>query len=84
MLEGYCIKDEKSQTFGQPFFVRNVVTACRTVIQAATDVNTNLNKFSSDFSLYKICNFNDENGEIENAAPLLIVTVPQLLAQKGE
>jgi len=82
MIEGYSIYDEKAKLFSPPFFVKNVMLAVRSVNGAATEPTSQLAKFPNDYSLYRICNFNEESGDVENASPAHIVSIQQII-EKG-
>lgn len=76
----YSVKDEKIGLFIGPFFSNGVVDALRSLTIAANDANSNLNRFSQDFSLYHLGTLDDESGKITTLNnPELITTVLQLI-----
>lgn len=81
MLEGYSVKDEKAGVFAPPFFTKSVVTAVRSLTDAAMDGKTTLAKYPNDFALYRICAFDEEHGEIHDATPTIICKVSDLVGK---
>lgn len=64
MLNLYAVKDVKSQLFNNPFVQKTDGTAIRTFATACEDKNTDLNKYPSDFSLYRIGTYDEESGKL--------------------
>lgn len=59
-----AIYDKKAKTYGAVYTERNPEVAIRNFSQACQDTNTNLNKFSEDFNLVMLANYNEETGKI--------------------
>lgn len=57
------------ETYLTPFWSRNVVDATRNLSVAVSDPQSNLNRFAEEYSLYKLCELNDETGEIISTKP---------------
>lgn len=60
----YSIYDSKANFFGNPFVSTNHATAIRTFAQACEDPNSELNRYSTDFSLHYIGHYDDSTGVI--------------------
>lgn len=60
----FSVYDMKSKVFSIPFFSVNQATALRDFERACRDVNSDLNAFPNDFSLYELGSFDDNTGLI--------------------
>jgi len=84
ILNVYSIFDTKALVFNTPFFAHNNASAVRSVSDLAADLNTSVGRHPSDFVLYRIGQYNDEQGVL---APLDIrehvVDVISLVAPKA-
>ena len=73
-MEIYSVFDEASKAFGTPFFMQNNAMALRAFSDLVNDPQSSINKHPSDYKLYKIGTFNDENANIKSSEiPELIV-----------
>jgi len=60
----YSVFDKKAQLFCAPFYSVNDQTALRDFTRAANDQDSDINRYSLDYSLYYIGSFDDESGHI--------------------
>jgi len=80
MLNIFCIKDIKHDSYANPFFSKNVPDAMRQIIMAAENPNSMLAKFSQHFVLYQSGSFMEDSGRlVEFPDPLMIATVSDLV-----
>lgn len=68
-LNIYSLFDKKAATFHQPFYSTHDGVAQRMVAASAADVNSSLGQFPSDYSLYRIGTFDDQNAEVQAEIP---------------
>lgn len=66
----YSVLDTKAESFGTPFFMPNRAMAQRAFNDLAHDDKTLVNKHPSDFMLYEIGDYEDENGELTPCKPI--------------
>lgn len=71
-----AVKDAKIGNFQQPFTSPSVGVAARSFQDAIENKNqdTDISRHPTDFSLWKIAEFNDETGEITANKPTHIMT----------
>lgn len=62
----YSIYDRKAEIFNTPFFCRNDSVALRSFEDLLKDDRTTVSQHPEDFVLYKLGQFNDENGQVVN------------------
>lgn len=62
--EIYSIFDSKTKAFGTPFFQLNEEVAYRTSASLLTDGDSTVRKHPEDFSLFKVGEFDDDQGKI--------------------
>ncbi|WNK13634.1 MAG: nonstructural protein [Microvirus sp.] len=67
----YSVFDAKTDAFAQPFFAPTNGSALRSFISAAQDPATLLSKHPGDYSLYQIGEFDDDDGQIKAAEPIV-------------
>nr|QJB19143.1 MAG: nonstructural protein [Microvirus sp.] len=60
----FTVFDSKALVYSTPFFSVNLGTALRDFAAACNDKNTELNKYSQDFSLHQIGEYDDDTGFI--------------------
>jgi len=76
-----CVKDTAARVFGTPFFVQAAAQAIRSLRDEVNskDSQSDVNRHPSDFELYEIGVFNDDNGAIiPHEAPVLIARAKDL------
>ena len=61
--EIFCIRDNKSNVYNLPFFCNSLPAAIRNVSRAVMDETTQLNAFPQDFDLFKLGEYDDEQGK---------------------
>ncbi len=62
----YAVKDIKVMAYSPPFIKETDIEAQRFFYELSQDVKTNINKYPSDFELYKIGTCDDSTGELES------------------
>lgn len=60
----YAIRDEKANYYHLPFACKTQTDAVRNCQNAVMDPQSNLHRFSDDYSLYTLGHFNEETGEL--------------------
>lgn len=68
-LNAYCIYDNKSLSYGAPFFAPSDGSAIRSFTDLANDSQTMVGRHPRDFSLFCVGGFDDANA-------LLVATTP--------
>jgi len=66
----FAVRDTKSESFGTPFFMPNRAMALRAFNDLAQDPKTTINKHPTDYVLFEIGYFEDENAEITPLKPV--------------
>lgn len=67
----FSVFDSKAKLFSTPFYSHNDKTAQRDFARAVNDSNSDLSKFSEDYSLMELGEFDDENGSFNiHTAPI--------------
>lgn len=67
----FSVFDSKAKLFSTPFYSHNEGTARRDFARAVNDPSSDLSKFSEDYSLMELGEFDDENGSFQlHAAPV--------------
>lgn len=81
----YAIRDEKAAYFHTPFACKSQQDAVRNCINAVNDPQSNLNRFSDDYSLYTLGHFNELDGVITplKSGPERITTLSVLKNQEA-
>lgn len=80
----FSVYDLKGRLFGMPFYAPNVEIGTRYVAAAVNggSADSMLSKFPSDFRLYKLGEFSDDDGAIEAlAVPEMIVECSALVKE---
>lgn len=62
ILKGFSVYDEKAQTYSNPVFVNNKGVALRSFMDEVANNQSQLNKHSSDFKLYEVGEFDNNEG----------------------
>lgn len=73
VLVAYSVHDSVAQFFGSPFFCKTDGEARRLFADACKDSRSNLSEHPTDFSLYRLGQFDDNSGDLVPVAPVLIV-----------
>lgn len=68
-LKIYSIRDQKAEMFLQPFFAVNEAVAKRSFVTAAMDESHDFNRFSEDYSLWEIGEFDGLAGVVSDVLP---------------
>lgn len=77
----FSVYDSKAAVFCTPFFSENNHTALRAFRYAANDQTTEIGKYPSDYTLYKIGTFDNLTGEILPVEPVPIALAITLVNQ---
>lgn len=81
----YSIRDNKMNSFGTPVLLENDSVAVRQFGDIITEGNTVMSKHPSDFTLYKIGEFDMESGKFTNLdCPSALATGSDFGIPKGE
>ena len=69
LIEVYCIRDEKQEGFGRPFFVTNEAMAHRAFEQAVSGGDKMMSEYPDDYVLYAIGIWDDVSGVFTGQDP---------------
>lgn len=75
----YAVLDVKCNLYGNPIFQASDGVAIRAFGTACEDEKTELNKYPSDFSLYRIGTYDIESGEIKGQTPTQIANASEFV-----
>jgi uncharacterized protein (DUF2344 family) len=73
-LNIYSIRDKKAEAYMKPFFLPQDGLAIRAIKESLMEQNQ-LSMHAADFCLYRIGQFDEESGSIENCLPQYISEV---------
>lgn len=71
----FSLYDSKAKMFGTPFFMPTIGMALRALQDLTNDNQSMVSRHPSDFSLYELGEFNDEDGSTQNKIPLNMVAI---------
>ena len=74
MKKIFCIKDEKSGAYYDPFTMGNTIDAQRTFMQAMKAEKSMIAQYPEDFNLYLVGEYDEMKGMITPQKPVLILT----------
>ena len=63
--EIFAVYDNKTETYGQPYFAITKGEAIRAFQDIINDITHPLGKHPEDFALYALGTYNDKNGDLE-------------------
>lgn len=69
-LFAYSVYDNKALVYGTPFFAVNDGSAIRSFYDLSNDPNTTVGRHPSDFSLFCVGAYDDQNASLVAAAPV--------------
>lgn len=69
IIKIFAVFDTKAQAFNSPFFVSNEGMAIRGFTDAVNDKNNSIGQHPEDYTLFRIGDYNDENGAITPESP---------------
>lgn len=79
----YSVYDSKSATFCNPFTEQNDQTATRSFAFAANDLDNDIGRYPSDYTLFRVASFNFETGLlVSESTPINIALAYTLI--RGE
>lgn len=73
LLNAYSIFDNKALQYHPPFYASTDAAAVRQVSDLVQDLNTQVGRHPSDFVLFCVGEWNDQNGGFTPALPLIHV-----------
>lgn len=79
-----AVRDSAVQAFGRPFVVQARGQAIRSFQDECKNESSDIAKHPSDYDLYVIGEFNDENGEITPQVPQLLLRAVDATLPKPE
>ncbi|AXH73206.1 MAG: nonstructural protein [Microviridae sp.] len=77
MKKIFCVYDNKSTVFANPFVSQNTATALRDFQTAATDPQSNLSQYPEDFILFEIGSFDEDKGVVSPILPINLGSADQ-------
>lgn len=69
LIRAYSIFDSKALVYHQPFFAPTNGAAVRMLADTANDLSTSIGRHPSDYVLYCVGQYNDQNGEMKPFSP---------------
>ncbi len=63
-MKMFAIKDSKAEAFLQPFFTPTIGTAIRSFQQAVNQEGSDFQKYSADYTLFELADFDERKGEV--------------------
>jgi hypothetical protein len=63
-MKMFTVYDSKAKCYLNPFVMRNSAEAIRSFHTVCNDPQTNFSKYPSDFTLFEIGEWNDDEGQI--------------------
>lgn len=66
----YSVYDRKALVYGAPFFAPTDGSAIRSFADLSNDINTTVGRHPSDFVLYCVGVYDDQNGALAPVSPL--------------
>lgn len=66
VLKVYSIRDAKAEVFNTPFYQKTHGEAERSFQQLVNDEKSTVHKFSEDFDLYYLGQYDDQTGKFES------------------
>lgn len=76
-MKVYSVYDEKALVYGLPVCFSTDGLALRAFADLVSNPNSNVNKYPSDFKLYRIGEFNDSTGEMISNTPVYLAVGSQ-------
>lgn len=76
-MKVYSVYDEKALVYGLPTCFSTDGLALRSFADLVSNPNSNVNKYPSDFKLYRIGEFNDNNAEMISCTPVYLAVGSQ-------
>lgn len=81
-IHAYSLYDVKSLTYSPPFFAVSDGVAVRMLADLVSDLNTSVGRHPKDYTLYRVGEFDDANGELLPTVPRDHVTDAVALVRK--
>lgn len=80
-MQLYSLKDVKAGTFGMVMMAQNDAHMCRLLDESLLQANPTAVKYATDFELYRVGEFSETCGEVENGTrfvlPLTVLFPPK-------
>ena len=84
MIKGiYSLFDKKSKLYMNTFTSINDGTAIREMQQAVTQEGSIIQKYPQDYALFKISEWDDESGMLQNQDRQQVIEIDQLIAKEN-
>lgn len=83
-LNAYVVYDAKTLVYGVPFFAPTDGSAIRSMQELSNDLNTTVGRHPTDFSLWCVGSYEDQNGQLVSVTPLRHVVDANALLQRQE
>jgi len=80
----FAVFDKKANIYQNFFFSRSIADAIRSFTTAVNDPNTQLNQYSDDFELYKVCEIKDDTAIVSNAEITALGLARTYLKQRSQ
>lgn len=65
LVKVFSIRDSKAEVFNSPFFLPTRAMAIRTFAAETSNSESMISKYPSDFALYEIGSYDDQQGRLE-------------------
>lgn len=82
MINVYAVKDDVSGSYNQPFLMVNDQIAVRGFKTLAEDTSTDIGKYPTDFSLYRLGEYDEKTGVILSNVEFLVTAINLLEVKK--
>lgn len=79
IIQVFAVKDKKAQAFLRPFFVPNEEVAKRAIKDVMFDELSDFARYSQDYDLWHIGEFDDQTGKLHEEVPTHICLLEQLI-----
>jgi len=79
ILNAYAVLDNKVGVFSSPFFCHHDAIAKRSLYEASANAETMLARYPTDFTLFRVGQFDDANGVLLACTPENLGTVSAIV-----
>lgn len=79
----FTVHDNKAQAYFPPMTMKSSAEAIRSFDQACQDINSNFNKYPSDFILMEIGTFDEQTGQINPLqSPIILASASEYVKKQ--
>lgn len=78
MQQAFSVRDNKAETYGEPFYRPNQVVAIRSLSDAIAEGNNPWAKHPDDYSLYHVGEWDDTEGDLIAATKTHICNLAEI------